>query len=108
MSPTVTAWIVIVLGGIGTFAIRGSLLLFASRLAELPDATRELLRMIPAAALAALVAPAVLRADGEVVLLGPRPLAALVALGIAWWTRSVFLTIAVGLVAVVALEALLA
>lgn len=106
MSPTATAWLVIVLGGIGTFAIRGSLLLFASRLAELPENTRELLRMIPAAALAALAAPALLRTDGEVVLIGPRPLAALVALVIAWWTRSVFLTIAVGLVAVVAFEAL--
>ena len=108
MSPIATAWLVIVLSGIGTLAIRGSFLLFATRLAALPDATREVLRMIPAAALAALAAPALLRTDGQVVLLGPRPLAALVALGIAWWTRSVFLTIAVGLVAIVAFEALFA
>jgi branched-subunit amino acid transport protein len=104
MTATQTAWLVIVIGGIATFAIRGSFLLVATRLAELPDTTRELLRMIPAAALAALVAPAVLRTDGQLVLLGPRPLAALIALGVAWWTRSVAVTIVVGLIAVVGLE----
>ena len=107
MSATQSAWIVIVVGGIATFAIRGSFLLIATRLAELPDSTRELLRMIPSAALAALVVPALLRTDGELLLLGPRPLAGLVALGIAWWTRSVAATIAVGLLAVVAFELLL-
>lgn len=107
MSPTATAWVVIVLGGIATFAIRGSFLLIASRLAELPATTRELLRMIPAAALAALVAPALLRTDGQLVLWGPRPLAGLVALGVAWWTRSVLATIVVGLVSVVGFEGVL-
>ena len=107
MSPT-TAWVVIVLAGIATFAIRDSFLLVASRLAALPDTARELLRMIPPAALAALVVPALLRTDGEVVLFGPRPLAGLVALGVAWWSRSVAATIAVGLVAVVGFELLLA
>jgi branched-subunit amino acid transport protein len=107
MTATQTAWVVIVVGGIATFAIRGSFLLFASRLAELPDTTRELLRMIPAAALAALVVPALLRTDGQLVLIGPRPLAGLVALGVAWWSRSVTATIAVGLLAVVAFELLL-
>jgi branched-subunit amino acid transport protein len=107
VSPTQTAWVVIVIGGIATFAIRGSFLLVATRLAELPDTTRELLRMIPAAALAALVVPALLRTDGDLMLLGPRPLAGLVALGIAWWTRSVAATIAVGLLAVVGFELLL-
>jgi branched-subunit amino acid transport protein len=106
MSATQTAWVVIVFAGLTTFAIRGSFLLVATRLAALPDHTRELLRMIPAAALAALAVPALLRTDGELVLLGPRPLAGLVALGIAWWTRSVAATIAVGLVAVVGFELL--
>jgi branched-subunit amino acid transport protein len=102
-----TAWVVIVVGGLLTFAIRGSFLLVASRLASLPGATRELLRMIPAAALAALAAPALLRSDDRVVLLGPRPLAGLVALAVAWWSRSMLLTVAVGLVAVIGFEVLL-
>lgn len=106
MSATQAAWVVVVVAGLTTFAIRGSFLLVATRLAALPDHTRELLRMIPAAALAALAVPALLRTDGELVLLGPRPLAGLVALGIAWWTRSVAATIAVGLVAVVGFELL--
>lgn len=107
MTLTTTAWIVIVLSGALTFAIRSSFLLVASRLAALPDTTRELLRMIPAAALAALVGPALLRSEGELVLLGPRPLAGLVALGVAWWSRSVVATIAVGLLAVVGFELVL-
>jgi branched-subunit amino acid transport protein len=106
MSASQTAWIVIVVAGITTFAIRGSFLLVATRLAALPDHIRELLRMIPAAALAALAVPALLRTDGELVVLGPRPLAGLVALGVAWWTRSVAATIAVGLIAVVGFELL--
>ncbi len=108
MTTTTTAWIVIVASGILTFAIRGSFLLVASRLSSLSDTTLELLRMIPAAALAALVAPALLRSEGQLVLLGPRPLAGLVALGVAWWSRSVIATIAVGLLAVVGFELLFA
>jgi branched-subunit amino acid transport protein len=107
MTRTTTAWVVIAGAGVLTFAIRGSFLLVASRLAALPEAARELLRMIPAAALAALVAPALLRTDDRLVLLGPKPLAGLVALGVAWWSRSVLVTIAAGLLAIVGLDLLL-
>ena len=108
MTATTAAWLVIVVTGIVTFAIRGSFLLIASRLAELSPSTRALLRMIPAASLAALAGPALLRNEGELVLLGPRPLAGLLALAVAWWSRSVLATLVVGLLAVVALELLLA
>ena len=107
MSLVATAWIVILAAGMLTFAIRGSFLLAAGRLDRLPQPVLDLLRLIPAAALAALVAPAVLRPDGELVLLGPRPLAGLVALLVAIVTRNVLLTIGVGLAAVVGFELLL-
>ena len=106
MSLTATAWTVLVLAGIATFLIRGSFLLFAERFGRVSDDTRQLLRMIPPAALAALVAPAVLRVDGELVLLGPRPLAAVVALTVATLTRSILWTIVVGIAAVVGFELL--
>lgn len=108
MSRTATAWIVLALAGVATFLIRASFVLFAERFGEVSADTRLLLRMIPPAALAALVAPAVLRVEGELVLLGPRSLAAAVALAVAAVTRSILLTIAVGIVAVVGLELLLA
>lgn len=52
--------------------------------------------MIPAAVLAALVAPAVLRPDGPLLLWHPRPLAGLLAALVAWRTRSVVVTLLVG------------
>ena len=107
MSLTATAWTVIAVAGLLTFAIRGSFLLAAGRLERLPQPVLDVLRLIPAAALAALVAPAVLRPEGELVLLGPRPLAGLLALVVAVMTRNVLATIAVGLAAVVGFELLL-
>lgn len=106
MGLTVTAWSVIVVAGVLTFAIRGSFLLAVGRLERLPDPLMELLRLIPAAALAALVAPAMLRPDGDLVLFGPRPLAGAVALVVAVVTRNVLATIAVGLLAFAGLDLL--
>lgn len=102
MSRSTGAWIVVVAVGLGTYAIRASFLVVAHRFRGLSSATREVLRMIPAAVLAALVAPAVLRPDGTVDLASPELFAGVVALGVAAWTRSILATIAVGLAAVVA------
>lgn len=107
MGPVTRAWTVIVLGGLATFLIRLSFLLVARRLAAVPAWATDLLRMIPAAALAALVAPALLRQDGAFVPVGPEALAGALALGVAWWTRNMLLTIVVGLVAVLGLELVL-
>ena len=106
MGLTLTAWSVIVAAGVLTFAIRGSFLLAVGRLERLPGPVMELLRLIPAAALAALVAPALLRPEGDLVLFGPRPLAGVIALAVAVATRNVLLTIAVGLLAFVGLDLL--
>lgn len=107
MSRTAQVWLVIVVAAVGTYAIRASFLLLASRVAAVPPTVRDALRMIPAAALAALVAPAMLRPDGPLDLFSPQSLAGAVALLLAWWTKNVLLTIVVGLVAVVGFEALL-
>jgi branched-subunit amino acid transport protein len=107
MGLVARAWIAIVLAGVATYAIRASFLLVARRLATVPAWAGDLLRMIPAAALAALVAPALLRPDAAFVPLGPEALAGALALAVAWWTRNVLATIGVGLVAVVGLQVLL-
>lgn len=107
MSRVATAWVVIVLGGIATYMIRASFLLFADRLASVPPKLADALRMIPAAALAALAVPALLRPDTTFAPLGPRALAGLIALAVAWKTRNLLVTIVVGLVAVMGLENLL-
>jgi branched-subunit amino acid transport protein len=107
MSRTTIAWIAIAAVGLGTYLVRASFLAVAHRVAEIPARWRTPLRLIPPAVLAALVAPAVLRPDGVVVLLGPRAIAGAIALGVAVWTRSVLATILVGLAAAVGLEVLL-
>lgn len=99
-------WLAIVAAGAGTYALRASFLVTAHRLTALPPWVHRILRQIPPAALAALVAPAVLRPDGQLALLGPRAGAGLLAAVVAWRTRNVALTLVVGLVAVAVLEAL--
>ena len=96
-----------VLIGAGTFALRASVLVLAERLGEVPPWLAEVLRMIPPAALAALVLPALVRPEGQWDVGGPEALAGLLALLVAWRTKNLLATIAVGLVVIVPLELLL-
>ncbi len=107
MTLDTTAWIVIGGLGVATYLVRFSFLAVAHRLTALPERIRIALRMIPPAALAALVAPALLRPEGYVDLTSPRLWAGVLALGVAWWTRSLLATIVAGMVAVVILQQLL-
>jgi branched-subunit amino acid transport protein len=66
---------------------------------------RRWLRYVPPAVLAALIAPPIL-APGKRLTVGPPFWAAVVGVGVAWRTRSVFWTILAGLVAFWALRVL--
>jgi branched-subunit amino acid transport protein len=101
----VNTWAAIMLASVGTFAMRASFLVAADRLAEVPPRVGRLLRQIPPAALASLVVPALLRPEGQLGLLHPElPAGALAGL-VAWRTRNVALTLAVGLLALVSFRA---
>jgi branched-subunit amino acid transport protein len=106
MSVTTSAWIVIGVAGLITYLMRGGFLLLARRVAAVPESAREALRMVPAAAVAALVAPALLRPDGAFDPFGPRAIAGAVASVVAWRTRNILATVVVGLVVLVGLERL--
>lgn len=99
-------WVAIVLAGIGTYAMRASFLVFAHRLANVPPGVQRLLRQIPPAALASIVVPALLRPEGQLDLWQPRFLAGVVASLVAWKTRNIALTLAVGIGLVMLVEAL--
>ena len=99
-------WIAIILGGLGTYAMRASFLVFAHRLADVPPGIQRLLRQIPPAALAAIVVPALLRPADHLDLWQPRLLAGTVAALVAWRTRNIALTLAVGIGLVMAVDAL--
>lgn len=106
MISSTSFWIAVVVASAGTYAARSVPLLLAGRVAALPPHIRQPLRMIGPSALAALVALAVMRPDGELELLGARPVAALVALAVGWWSRSPLLTMAVGMLTLIGLQAL--
>ncbi|MDX1510404.1 MAG: AzlD domain-containing protein [Nitriliruptorales bacterium] len=99
-------WLVIVLGGLGTYAIRAVFLVFAERVASVPPKLQVAFRMIPAAALAALVFPPLLRPEGALTVASAELGAGLLALVVAWRTRSIPITLAVGITAVLILDRL--
>jgi branched-subunit amino acid transport protein len=97
-------WVAILLAGAGTYAMRASFLLAADRLARVPPGVERLLRQIPPAALASLVVPALLRPHGDLDLFSPRLVTGLVAAAVAWRTRNVAATLAVGMGLLVLLD----
>lgn len=99
-------WIAIGLAGAGTYAMRASFMAAAHRLARVPPRLDRVLRQIPPAALAAIVLPALVRPEGHLDLLQARLAAGIVAALVAWRTRNVALTLAVGMAVLVALQAL--
>ena len=94
--------------GIGTYLLRLSFIgIVGDRV--MPEWALVPLRFVAPAVLAALIAPAVLLNDGALDLSpasNPRAIAALVALLLAWKTRSVAVVIAAGLATVWALQAM--
>jgi branched-subunit amino acid transport protein len=110
MTPTPTFWLAIVLSGLVTYTVRSVMFLVAGRMTALPANVREVLRMIPAAALAALAIPPLLRPGGAETalhLVSPELLAGVVAGLVAWRWRNLLATIAAGLAAVLLLQPLL-
>ena len=97
---TLTIWLLIILGGVVTFATRAVFILPGSRL-RLPPAVEGVLRYAPAAALMAIIVPEMLLVSGSISLSleNPRLVGGLVGFAIAAATRDMVLPIAGGMVA---------
>ena len=97
MSAT-SIWLLIVTIGIGTFLQRFSFIYLLGKI-EMPAWLGRALRFVPAAALAALVFPALTHPSGhlDLSLHNFRLLAGLGGAVVAWRTRNVLLTILVGM-----------
>ena len=95
-----TIWLIILGMGAITFALRYSFIALSGRL-ELPPTLRRALRFVPAAVLSALVLPALVYSSGELFLsvANDRLVAGLTALVVAWRSKSILLTLLVGMVA---------
>ena len=107
MSPGSLILIILAVGA-ATFTIRVSFFLLSGRM-ELPEVVRSALQYIPAAVLTALIIPALARNQGVVQLSwqNPRLIAGLLAIGVAYKTKNVLLTLAVGMVVLWVLQAIL-
>lgn len=104
MSVTST-WLLFGAIGLGTFLLRFLFIYLFGKVA-MPDWLRRALRFVPAAALAALVFPALTHPSGhlDLSLQNFRLLAGLGGAIVAWKTRNVLLTILVGMVLLWVLE----
>ena len=102
-----SVWLLFIALAAGTFTLRFSFVYLFGKV-EMPDWIRRALRFVPASVLAALVFPALTYSAGTLDLsLGNiRPLAGLGGALVAWKTKNVLWTIAVGMVLFWILQAL--
>ncbi|NJK81686.1 MAG: AzlD domain-containing protein [Chloroflexaceae bacterium] len=107
MYTPLSLWLIISSIGLATYAMR-LVFVVAPSLQQMPPPVRRALRYVPAAALAALIVPelVVLSEGVQAVLLNERLLAGTLAAAVAWRTRNVPLTIAVGMGSLWLLQAL--
>jgi branched-subunit amino acid transport protein len=83
-----TIWIIIIAAGLGTYLIRLSGVLLLKDEERIPLPVRRALRMVGPAAMGAIIASALFLDHGEWRAFGAWHLAALVAIGVALWKRS--------------------
>jgi branched-subunit amino acid transport protein len=103
---TTSTWLLFLAIGLGTFILRFLFIYLFGKI-DMPDWLRRALRFVPAAALAALVFPALTHPTGQLNLSMQnfRLLAGLGGAMVAWKTRNVLLTILVGMALLWILEA---
>ena len=101
-------WLVLIAAGLITYAIRLSFILLFGKL-DISPRLRRALRFVPPAVLSAIIFPELLFREGalDFSLGNARLLAGLVAALVAWRTRSVLLTIFIGMLVLLALQSLL-
>ena len=101
-------WLVMIIAGLLTFATRLSFILLLDRI-RVPDWFRRGLRFVPMAVLSAIILPELTSPAGSLFLSwrNPQLLAGLVAILVAWRTKNVLLTIAVGMAALLSVQLIL-
>lgn len=99
-------WLAIIAAGLVTYATRLSFIAAHGRV-EMPDWFTRSLTFVPIAVLSAIIFPELIAANGELNLSpgNVRLIAGALAALIAWRTKSVWLTIAAGMLALFVLQA---
>jgi branched-subunit amino acid transport protein len=98
-------WLVMLIGGLLTFATRLSFILLLERV-RMPDWFRRGLRFVPVAVLSAIILPDLVSPNGSLFLSwrNPQLLAGLAAILVAWKTKNVILTILAGMAALLVFQ----
>ena len=98
-------WLVMLLGGLITFAIRFSLIYLFGRI-QVPETIRRSLHYVPPAVLSAIIFPELFLQDGvlDLSLDNTRLLAGLTAIVVAWFSRNTLITIVAGMIALFLLQ----
>ena len=98
-------WLVLLLGGLLTFGMRFSLIYLFGRF-NVPEALRKALYYVPPAVLSAIIFPELFIRNETVDLSldNYRLMAGLVAILAAWFTKSIFITILAGMLALLFLQ----
>ncbi|MFZ0547560.1 MAG: AzlD domain-containing protein [Candidatus Promineifilaceae bacterium] len=98
-------WLIMLVVGLFTFATRLSFILLFGRY-SIPNGLQRALRFVPPAALTAIILPELLAPSGNLdISLGNfRLLAGLLAILIAWRSKNIFLTILIGMAALLLLQ----
>lgn len=106
MMTPLTLWLTLLCIGIITFAIRVSFITFFGK-REMPSFLLRTLRFVPIAVLSAIIFPALFLYGNrlDLSLSNSRLLAGILAAFVAWRTKSVLLTIVVGMVGLWLLQA---
>ena len=93
-------WLVMLLGGLITFAIRFSFIYLFGKF-HIPETVRRALHYVPPAVLSAIVFPELFLNNGalDVSPHNVRLLAGLVAIVVAWYSKNTLLTIVIGMLA---------
>ena len=91
--------------GLLTYAIRLSFILFFSRM-DIPSLLQRAFRFVPVAVLSAIIIPALFLPKGVLALslTNARLLAGIIAIGVAWKTKNVLLTLVIGMGALYVLQ----
>src|SRR5512136_291834 len=98
-------WLVMILAGLLTLATRLSFILLLEKV-RMPEWFRRGLRFVPVAVLSAIILPELTNPNGSLFLSwrNPQLLAGALAILVAWRTKNVLLTIAVGMGVMVVLQ----
>ncbi len=98
-------WLVLILGGLITFLIRFSFIYLFGKF-HIPKTVRSALHYVPPAVLSAIIFPDLLLPNGNLNISfdNHRMIAGLIAMLVAWYSKSTLVTILVGMAALLLLQ----